>query len=77
MFDSIYFPTNCLQIPLKLSVIVSYIDCRKQSEEELTDNDGILELTPNVDKWDPRSMNLDVQENSMLYFEGNIKEDKA
>ena len=70
---SIYFPEQQLRIPLKLSGIISYIDCRKPSEEELYDNDRILDITPNVDRWDPRSMDLDTQEDSMIDFKGNIK----
>ena len=70
---SIYFPNNDLRIPLKLSGVISYIDCRKPSDDEVFNNDGVLELTPNVDKWDPRSMDLDIQEDSMVDFQGSIK----
>ena len=74
---SIYFPKNQLRILFKLSGIVSYINCRRPSEGELTDNDGILELIPNIYKLNPRSMELYVHESSMLDFEGNIKEEKT
>lgn len=70
---SIYFPKEDLQIPMKLSGVISYIDCRKPSIRELTENDGTLEITPNVDCWDPRSMDLDIQEDVMVDFEGNVK----
>ena len=40
------------------------------------DDDGILELTPNVEVWDPRNSNLNEQEEAMLDFSGDIKEPK-
>ena len=70
---SIYFPTIDLRIPLKLTGVISYIDCRMPSDDELNRNDGVLDITPNMDKWDPRTMDLDLQEDSMVDFQGNIK----
>ena len=48
-------------------------DCRMPSDDELIINDGVLEITPNVDKWEPRTMDFDLQEDSMVDFQGNVK----
>ena len=71
---SIRFPDHDLRIPLKLHGVISYLPCRRPGEDELMENDGVLELTPNVEIWDPRNLNLNEQEESMLDFSGNIKE---
>mmetsp|Transcript_9777 Transcript_9777/g.13824 ORF Transcript_9777/g.13824 Transcript_9777/m.13824 type:complete len:225 (+) Transcript_9777:683-1357(+) len=72
----VFFPEANLCMPLKLDGIVSYLPCRKPTLHELEYNDGIFELTPNVSKWNPSFMNLDIQEESMIDFAGNIKEHK-
>lgn len=74
---SIYFPERNLRIQMKLSGVISYIPCRKPDDDEITNNDGVLELTPDVDKWEPSKLELDVQEDAMLDFSGNIKEKKV
>ena len=71
--NSIYFPKESLRIQMKLSGVVSYVPCWKPDDDEIKHNDGILELTPNVDKWEPNKLDLDVQEDAMLDFSGNIK----
>ena len=71
---SIKFPDHDLRIPLKLHGVISYLPCRRPGEDEMVNNDGILELTPNVDVWDPRNLDFNEQEESMLDFSGNMKE---
>ena len=71
---SIYLPENELRIPMHLKGIISSIPCRRPSEEELIDNGGFLELTSNVDNWDPRSLDLNDQEDAMVTHLGEVKE---
>ena len=73
---SIRFSDHNLRIPLKLHGVISYLPCRKPGEDELMDNDGVLELTPDVEVWDPSNSNFNKQKESMLDFSGNIKEPK-
>ena len=73
---SIYFKQHDLRIPLKLNGIISFIHCRMPSKEEIEFNDGVFELTPNVDKWEPHEMKLEHQEDSMVDYSGQIKADR-
>ena len=43
---------------------------------ELDQNDGVLELTPNVKVWNPKDPEYSIQEESMVDFRGEIKEQK-
>ena len=70
---SIYFPEKELRIPMYLRGIISSIPCRKPSDDELIDNDGVLEFTPDMDNWDPRSLGLNEQEDAMITHSGEIK----
>ena len=71
---SIYFPDEELRIPLKIHGIISYLPVRSPSEDELTSLSTMLELTPQSSAWDPHDETYQVQEDSMLSFEGEIKD---
>ena len=72
---SIYFPKHDLRIPLYLDGVISYVPIRTPKSNELIDNDGTLDLTPDIDRWDPRSLELGEQEHAMVGFSGEIKAD--
>mmetsp|Transcript_1137 Transcript_1137/g.1620 ORF Transcript_1137/g.1620 Transcript_1137/m.1620 type:complete len:182 (+) Transcript_1137:426-971(+) len=72
----IYFPDMELRIPLQLSGIISHLPCRSPYDKDLISNDGTLELTPNMDNWDPHDSCYQEQEDVMMDFSGNIKKSK-
>jgi len=70
---SIYFSDLNLRIPLDLCGIISFIPCKTATEHEMINNDGVLELTPNIDDWNPHDSKFQDQENDMMEFSGNDK----
>ena len=71
---SILFPSESLRIPLKLNGVISFVPCRALDSVELDNNDGILELAPNVRVWNPKDPDYGLQEDSMTDFRGELKE---
>ena len=69
----IYFEKEDIRIPLQLSGIISCLPCRYPGEREMEENDGILELTPDVDVWNPHDTIFQDQEEAMVDFSGNVK----
>ena len=72
---SVYFPEKERRIPLSITGITSYIPSRSPTGQEL-DELEILELTPQVDQWDPHSHTYRNQEDSMLDYKGEIKQQR-
>ena len=54
--------------------LISYLPCRAPTNLEMSSNYGVIELTPNVSKWDPHNDDFNVQEEAMTDFDGNVKE---
>ena len=48
---SVYFPSHGLHFPLQLYGIISYLPVCTPTEEEVSNPETELELTPNVPKW--------------------------
>ena len=70
---SIYFPDENLRIPLKLEGIISYIPCRSPLPDEILDSDSFLPLTPQSATWDPHVSVYSSQEESMMNYQGEVK----
>ena len=70
---SVYFPEEKQRIPLSLIGITSYIPTRTPRGNELDDLD-ILELTPQVEQWDPHSHSFRDQEDSMVNYKGELRD---
>ena len=71
---SICFPEQELRIPLKIHGIISYLPVRTPSKEELSSLEVLLELTPQTSVWNPHDDTFQIQEDSMLTFNGELKE---
>ena len=72
------YSTECnFRIPLHLDGIISFFPSRRPSKKELEELD-IIELTPNVDLWDPHATIYGEQEYLMINYRGEVKvpEDK-
>ena len=54
--------------------IISYLPVRAPFENELLTISTELELTPNVPDWDPHDQMYQDQEESMITFKGELKE---
>ena len=61
-------------IPLHIYGIISYLPARTPTEDELNEPELQLELTPDVVDWDPHSDSYQQQEEAMLNFHGELKE---
>lgn len=72
---SIYFPSEKLRLPLFLNGTTSYLPTRMPTKEECLELD-VLELTPQTDNWDPHSTSYQEQEESMLDYNGNLREER-
>ena len=70
---SIYFPYINLRIPLDLGGVISFIPCKTPTDDEMINKNGVLELTPNMNDWNPHDSKYQDQESAMLDFSGNIK----
>ena len=70
---SIYFPEEMLRIPLQLAGITSYIPTRVPREDEINDLQE-LELTPQMNVWNPHSSLYREQEDSMLDYKVCLRE---
>ena len=70
---SVYFPEERRRILLSLTGITSYIPSRSPTGHELDELD-ILELTPQVEQWDPHSHSYRDQEDSMLDYKGEMRQ---
>ena len=71
---SIYFPEEDLRIPLKIQGIILYLPVRSPSNDEMDNIKMSLELTPQGTIWDPHDSSYQLQEESMMSFNGDIKE---
>ena len=71
---SIYLPEYHLRIPLKLDGIISYIPCRSPHSDEAMDVDSFVSITPRHDTWDPHVMTYSQQEESMMNYQGEVKQ---
>jgi len=69
---SIFSPESNFRIPLHLDGIISFFPSRRPSKKELDELD-IIELTPNVDVWDPHATIYGEQEYSMINYRGEVK----
>ena len=69
---SIYIKKYDVRIPLKLKGIFSYFETSIPSEELLSNTDEIYDMTPV--KWNPHCESYAENEESMLDWEGNMKE---
>ena len=70
---SVYFTEERRRILLSLTGITSYIPSRSPTGHELDELD-ILELTPQVEQWDPHSHSYRDQEDSMLDYKGEMRQ---
>ena len=70
---SIYSKELDIRIPLRLEGIISCIDCRMPSDDEL-DLDLRIELTPKISNWNPHSEVYRNQEEAMVDYKGELKE---
>ena len=50
---SIYFPNDKKRIPLLLDGIISYFPTRIPTDDEIDEIEIMLELTPNIPRWNP------------------------
>ena len=71
---SIYFPEEDLRFALLLTSTTSYLPTRCPSKEELNSL-PVLELTPQCDFWNPHSNIFQDQEDAMVDYKGEIRED--
>ena len=75
---SILFPDPRYRIPLSLTGITSYIPTRLPKQCELDDLEKdcvpLLEITPQVNHWNPHATVYQDQEDAMLDYKGNLKE---
>ena len=71
---SVYFPSSDIRLPLKLHGIILYLPVPTTTDEEISNSALELELTPNVPDWKPHEDIYQQQEESMLTFQGTIKE---
>ena len=71
---SIYFSKEDLRLPLQLYGIISYLPTRLPTEEDFDNAQLELELTPKVNEWNPHDYIYQEQEDSMLNFQGELKE---
>ncbi len=75
---SILFPDQQYRIPLLLTGITSYIPTRMPMQDELDDLEKecrpLLELTPQVNHWNPHASVYQDQEDAMLDYRGQLKE---
>ena len=71
---SVYFRQHDLRLPLQIYGIISYLPVRAPFENELLTISTELELTPNVPNWDPHDQMYQDQEESMITFKGELKE---
>ena len=72
---SLYFPDFDIRIPLHLHGVISYLQVRSPSQVEFTTcPEPVLELTPQLQQWDPHNDQFEQQESSMLNFRGELKE---
>ena len=70
---SIYFLDEDLRIPLTLEGIISYIPCQSPLPDEILDSDSFLPLTPRSNTWDPHVSTYSSQEESMMNYQGEVK----
>ena len=71
---SIYFPDEDIRIPMKIYGIISYVPARQPHPNELAGNLQELELTPQIEHWNPHDEMYQIQESSMLNYRGELKE---
>ena len=69
---SIYFADEELRIPLQLNGIFSYFHTRIPTNDEVMYCDKLF-LTPDSTTWDPYATHFQLNEESMLDYEGNMQ----
>lgn len=69
-----YFRRHDLRLPLQIYGIISFLPVRTPNETELLEIEIELEITPNVPYWNPHDQVYQDQEESMLTFQGEVKE---
>ena len=67
----ITFPDSELRIPLHLNGTFSYFHSRKPTQSELEESDKIF-ITPDRQSWNPYCTSYQLNERSMLNYEGEI-----
>ena len=70
---SIYFPDEQYRIPMHLAGITSYIPTRTPTNDEVG-NANLIEMTPQVNVWNPHSNIYQEQEDAMIDYKGELKE---
>ena len=69
---SLYFKEENLRIPLSLHGIFSYFPSRSPSTQDISNEAGVMHLTPNVLTWNPHSEIYSKNEENMMDFEGSL-----
>ena len=69
----ISIPDSDLRIPLQLNGVFSYFHTRVPTERELNECEKVF-LTPDASDWNPHCKSYELNERSMLDFEGNLSE---
>ena len=72
---SIIFPADKFRITLQLSGIFSYFPTSKPSEKQIEECEDVYLLTP-LYRWDPHSVAYSHNEDAMVDWEGNIKNER-
>ena len=71
---SLYFPNEKLRLPLLLCGIISYLPTVTPSNED-SEILPALELTPQTSSWNPHSTSFQDQEDAMMNYRGELKDD--
>ena len=72
---SVYFSQYDLRLPLHIRGIISYLPARTPTDDEVANLAIQLELTPDTPDWDSHSEAYQQQEESMLTYRGELKEE--
>ena len=72
---AIIFLKNNMRIPLKLNVIFSYFETTTPSPDQVGDCEDVLLITPEHN-WDPHTKVYASNEENIVDWEGNIKENQ-
>ena len=72
-YHCILFDQCDLWTPLKLNGVFSYFHTIVPTERELNECEKFF-LTPDSSDWNPQCQSYEINECSMIYFEGNMSE---
>ena len=68
-----YSKEHDIRLPLKLEGIISYLQCRTPTNDELDTLPTVIDLTPTTNIWDPHDNKYNEQEASMVDYKGELK----